>query len=99
MVYLRYVGRETNSEATGITRASENAGGKGYDGRRFFFFNLCSICGKNMYLPVADKQKGFRIKLDIWKSSPTVSVLRLFNSVTKECKWLPFLIGNLWSAL
>ena len=40
MVYLRYVGRETNSEATGIPGALENAGGKGYDGRRLF---LCVL--------------------------------------------------------
>ena len=40
-------------------------------------FYACSMWGKNMYLPVvADKQKGFRMKLDICKSSPTVSVLR-----------------------
>lgn len=45
---------------------------------------LCSICGRNMCLPaVADKQKEFRIKLGAWKSSPTVSVLRCFNSITK----------------
>ena len=63
-------------------------------------FYACSMWGKNMYLPVvADKQKGFRIKLDICKSSPTVSVLRWFNSATKECKWLPFLVGTLWRAL
>lgn len=43
--------------------------------------------------------KRFRIKLDTWKSSRTVSVLRWFNSVTKECKWLPFLTGSLRSAL
>ena len=44
MVYLRYVGRETNSEATGIPGASENAGGKGYDGRRHFLMR--AQCGE-----------------------------------------------------
>ena len=60
MVYLRCVGRETDSEAAGITGASENAGGKGYDGRRLFFY-LCSICGKNMYLPVVADKKDLEL--------------------------------------
>ena len=60
-MYLRCVGRETDSEAAGITGASENAGGKGYDGRRLFFFYLCSICGKNMYLPVVADKKDLEL--------------------------------------
>ena len=70
--------------ATGITRGlgkcwKEKRAVKGGD-----ICYLCSLCGRNMYLPaVADKQKEFRIKLGVWKSSPTVSVLRCFNSITK----------------
>ena len=49
MVYLRCVGRETDSEAVGITGASENAGGKDYDGRRLFFLSVLNMWKEHVF--------------------------------------------------
>lgn len=71
-------------------------GRKSYEGRRHLLSVFSYVEGTCIH-QLLQINKRSSIELGVWESSPTVSVLRYFNSVTKEWKCLPFLIGNLWA--